>query len=456
MSNQKSTDMWMTIFLHYLRLGLSRFAGHCKVAAVAQFSSVGNEFLVYDPDELLKTDADLPILAEFDSVQVFKTRGVIVTHGTNNFDPLSLRIFALPPRNCDALLPIKTWLEFGTNLMFTSFRMSLVARQSVRLSMEQLQHFAPMVLSHLVFEKLGIPAEERLFPVSGALDAIGRISRTIEEGHSPKGRILIPLRAEECELLFREPIPLLDSKHVGKLLALTKAEGMLVSDGNNVIGLSRKITEHYLLAHFSRGGAFIFCGDELFCHIVGGEFRSRHKDHRSVIEEITSGDARLKTAAKLAGEIAFRAAESGFGCTLVMDPREKPSEITGHKLISSATLEHFELVCGMASVDGAIQIDAKGHITSFGCLLDGQTVGEHEVRSRGARYNSALRFSARKENHEICVVVVSADGPMTVFYQGKEQYSDPWAQPVFSTEPPSEPWAGETVKNESAAAKSST
>jgi hypothetical protein len=49
--------------------------------------------------------------------------------------------------------------------------------------------------------------------------------------------------------------------------------------------------------------------------------------------------------------------------------------------------------------------------------LDGRALTE-ENRARGARYNSALRFSA--EHPRLMVVVVSADHPVSLICEGVE------------------------------------
>ena len=68
-------------------------------------------------------------------------------------------------------------------------------------------------------------------------------------------------------------------------------------------------------------------------------------------------------------------------------------------------------------MDGALHIGSDLHLHNFACLLDGRTI-EGEDRSRGARYNSALRFTAEHQN--IFVVVVSVDRPVSIIQEGIE------------------------------------
>ena len=59
--------------------------------------------------------------------------------------------------------------------------------------------------------------------------------------------------------------------------------------------------------------------------------------------------------------------------------------------------------------------DLKLH--AFACLLDGRSI-PGEDRARGARFNSALRFTAEHQN--LIVVVVSADRPVSTIQEGIE------------------------------------
>jgi hypothetical protein len=68
-------------------------------------------------------------------------------------------------------------------------------------------------------------------------------------------------------------------------------------------------------------------------------------------------------------------------------------------------------------VDGALHIGADLHLHAFACLLDGLSV-PGEDRSRGARFNSALRFTAMHK--DLIVVVVSSDRPVSVMHGGAE------------------------------------
>ena len=97
---------------------------------------------------------------------------------------------------------------------------------------------------------------------------------------------------------------------------------------------------------------------------------------------------------------------------------EIPANLSGQKVESPINLDtprFLDLACSLAKVDGALHLSRDCKLQNFACLLDGNTI-PGEDRSRGARYNSALRFTA--ENPNFIVVVVSSDRPVSVIQKG--------------------------------------
>ena len=69
------------------------------------------------------------------------------------------------------------------------------------------------------------------------------------------------------------------------------------------------------------------------------------------------------------------------------------------------------------------------YLHGFACLLDGRSV-EGEDRARGARFNSALRFTAEHEN--LLVIVVSEDRPVSIIKDGVEITAKSYWDPMSS------------------------
>ena len=97
-----------------------------------------------------------------------------------------------------------------------------------------------------------------------------------------------------------------------------------------------------------------------------------------------------------------------------------PLSISGQRLAQPIDLQQahsLDLAKSLSKVDGALHIGRDVRLHGFACLLDGRSI-PGEDRARGARFNSALRFTAERKN--IIVVVVSADRPFSVIQEGIE------------------------------------
>ena len=123
---------------------------------------------------------------------------------------------------------------------------------------------------------------------------------------------------------------------------------------------------------------------------------------------------------KIICSIVHHAEGQKFGCTLIIDLNKKIEKIAGQKLLPALDLRedcHLSLARSLAKVDGALHLGQDLKLHAFACLLDGRTI-PGEDRARGARFNSALRFTYEHKN--LLVVVVSSDRPISVIQEGVE------------------------------------
>jgi hypothetical protein len=94
---------------------------------------------------------------------------------------------------------------------------------------------------------------------------------------------------------------------------------------------------------------------------------------------------------------------------------------------------NIDLACSLTKIDGALHITSDLFINGFGCLLDGKATN-WENMARGARYNSAIRFST--ENKNMIIVVVSSDRPVSIIYCGLEINAfSSWEPPIYENFP---------------------
>lgn len=285
--------------------------------------------------------------------------------------------------------------------------------------------------------QLGWDSQLRIFPI---LDAVLGILRTREERAPAQGDLVFVERRSLPKVAFLarfpdDEHPLLDNfKHVRKLLlAVENSERKLVSDGTGIVGVAvGPLPEFHLLAEFHGSHGFIQIPGETICSFSDGSFKSSTRRAKLVQVEEALLEAELNSSDgselfKIITSLVHNAEQMGFGCTLVVDLDPEPVRISGQKLASPLDLRqnpNLELAKSLSRVDGALHIGRDLYLHGFASLLDGRSIAG-EDRSRGARYNSALRFTAEHPN--LMVVVVSSDRPVSVIQEGAEISAQcPW------------------------------
>jgi hypothetical protein len=326
--------------------------------------------------------------------------------------------------------PTERWLEHAAWLLshdFTSDNKFCTGTSGYVLREYATHAVRDYIVDEMNF-MMGLDTQLRVYPI---LDAVLGISRTREEGSWPQGTLVLvePRSLEDINFLARFPVleqPTLDNfKHIGKLLrTVENSDRKLISDGQNIVGIATgEMPKYRIIAEFRGQHGFLCLNGEKVCSFSAGSFHSTTFRAKMVQMEEALLESRLDTDCvhklfKIATKIVHNAEKEKYGCTLVIDLNERPIFISGHHLREPLDLTHEELL-GMAKdlakVDGALHIGADLHLHGFACLLDGRTVAG-EDRSRGARYNSALRFTS--ENPNLMVIVVSMDRPVSIIQEG--------------------------------------
>ncbi|WP_240194700.1 DNA integrity scanning protein DisA nucleotide-binding domain protein [Desulfobulbus rhabdoformis] len=275
---------------------------------------------------------------------------------------------------------------------------------------------------------LGWDSPVRVYPV---LDAVLMISETREEGSWPEGRLLVvdPCMLDQLDFMvkFQEGArpQLINYKHVRKLLlTVEQAERHLVTDGRSIIGIcGEKLPDFSLCADFRGRHGFLKVNRNKVCSFADGRFSSISYQAKLVqLEELlleTDLD-RMNSyfLFKIVVSLVHHSQQRKHGCTVVLDLNPDPVPISGQNLSPPLDLQKpymLKMAKSLAKVDGALHIGADMHLHGFACLLDGRSFPGEDL-ARGARYNSALRFTAEHPN--IIVVVVSSDRPVSVIHQG--------------------------------------
>ncbi len=277
---------------------------------------------------------------------------------------------------------------------------------------------------------LGWDTRLRIYPI---LDAILELSRTREEGAWPRGELVFVEPQALAKLRFlahfspSEQPTMENIKHVRKLLAAVEQSNLkLVSDGRCVAGIvADRLPDFNLTADFRGGHGFLRVVNDRVCSFADGSYQSRTRRANLVHLEEALLESKLDpetghTLFKCISALVHQAEDQKHGATLVIDLNATPVAISGQCFDRPLDLRDpviLDLAKSLFRVDGALHIGADMHLHGFACLLDGRAIVS-ENRARGARYNSALRFTA--EHAHIIVVVVSSDRPVSIIHSGVE------------------------------------
>lgn len=284
---------------------------------------------------------------------------------------------------------------------------------------------------HIQKEILHLTSKEFKLDLYGILDAILEISKTREEGAWPYGELVFvePKLIKSVNFLasfVSSELPQLShAKHVRKLLLTVQGTNhKLISDGFNIFGIScADLPGIHLIADYRGRYGYLNINGDHICSFADGRYRSSSFKAKlyEVEEALLDYDLRVETRDNLfhiISSLVHHAQSMKHGCTFILDLNEVPAKISGQLLQKPLDLKNpelLELAGALSRVDGALHICRDQKLHSFACLLDGHTI-EGEDRARGARYNSALRFTS--ENLNTIVVVVSSDRPVSVIHHG--------------------------------------
>jgi hypothetical protein len=436
-----------------LREGLSHFSGPSTTAVI--FNLPGQPHLsIHDPDSLLRghelkinnfyfvgiaADRGLRVLPEYNGsskcyssitkVPRFQLDGLLSFGGSSATVPYQMWFTEHHP-DLSSTGPTERWLEHAV-LRF-SHDMANDAELYTGISGSFLREYSTHAIhDHIKRETLKITGKSSILDVYPILDAILEISKTREERAWPSGELVFidPRDMEKVAFLVRfvsSELPRLDHyKHVRKLLQTVEdTDHKLISDGSNILGISyARLPDYSLTADFHRGYGYVRLNRDPVCSFSDGRFKSSSLKAKlfEVEEALLDYDLDMETRDCLfhiVSTLVHSAQSRKHGCAFVLDLNPKPLRISGQLLNTPLDLnqeESLEFGCALSRVDGALHIFRDQRLLGFACLLDGHTIAG-EDRARGARYNSALRFTA--ENPKTVVVVVSSDRPVSVIQQG--------------------------------------
>lgn len=434
-----------------LREGLSRFSGKSRSAVIFTVAS-DDELQICDPQNLLQghepkikdiyinnldwrgdsySRYDPKLFNFIDPVDNLKLDGLVSYGGRSGAVYYQMWFTEHHPDMC-SIGPTERWLEHAV-LRFSHD----IANESVLytgISGSFLKEYTTHAVRDFIVDcvnlRLGIDSHIRIYQV---LESVLGISKTPEEGAVPHGEMVFvePRLIDQLNFIARfrpEQQPQLNHhKHIRKLLLSVEGSNhKLVSNGSRILGVcDSNLPPFCLIADFQGKLGFLRFNTELICSFEDGSFSSStHRAKLFEVEEILL-DYPLDTSSRnnlfqVVASLVHNAETNGFGCTLVVDLEEEYCSLSGQLLdppIDLQQADRLALAAGLSKTDGGLHIRKDIHLHGFACLLDGLSI-PGEDRARGARYNSALRFTAIRQN--TIIVVVSSDRPVSVIYRGTE------------------------------------
>ena len=265
------------------------------------------------------------------------------------------------------------------------------------------------------------PAATKLFATCNTISSLRY------EGAEGVGKMLLARRghpnlAEVFALTC--PTPLTDYRAVRKLLEMTTPDVSLLSDGENVYALGKQIglydatREDLFVISFVTHYAWEFQhgGQILMRAHYGQPSLPRARLNRTKFRRDLKRTFQLTDATKVEKlwDVVLEASRQKAG-TLLVITTEALAEADRLKL-QCTLIEPVPLTPLITrlvtAIDGAVLLDPEAYCYSIGVILDGKASG-HGTSTRGARYNSAIRY-VDSSPYPCLAIVVSEDGLVDV------------------------------------------
>jgi len=249
------------------------------------------------------------------------------------------------------------------------------------------------------------------------------------EGNVGLGQIIIaPLNHENIKLTLKlkNPIKITEYRKVRKFLELSTFDSSIVSDSAFIYGLGElrgnynpkeesifqiKFTSHYKWSVFHDS-------NELLVVEYKEPYLSKPRVQRKEFETILTGKFQSITQDQQANlwDLTTAATKQRHGTMIVVSQNAiEESQRLGKQCFPINPIQTTkEMVLQISSIDGAMLFDIDGNCHAIGVILDGLAT-EKGDSSRGARYNSAVRYLEHfGETIPTVLIIISEDGMINI------------------------------------------
>lgn len=242
------------------------------------------------------------------------------------------------------------------------------------------------------------------FCTTDLFEHLNRLSQSRYEGSTAVGRIVLAATDDpnvEYVLRLKEPVALAQTRWARKLLQMATGETALIAEYGEISGLGRVSdvsAPPFSINFFDHHQWDLRRGDQVLMRCRFGEARlpqepigrERFVDNmRRVFAGIDEPSiARFLKVLDLLTQLRH-----GSSMVIAHDADDEAARLSNQGTVIAPVPLSRELLERATAIDGTILADPQGVCHAIGVILDGQAVDE-STPSRGARYNSALRYVA--------------------------------------------------------------
>ena len=222
----------------------------------------------------------------------------------------------------------------------------------------------------------------------------------------------------KVQVHLAEPVPLEEHRTVRKLVQITDRDLFLVSDGRVVSGFgsllpNTRVEDLAYSVNFVRHHTWeLLHGGKPVMRVKSGVpgLPLRPLQREAFAASLATALPGANPSVSRLWLLVEAATKQSHGTTLVVSAAaaDEARRLGAQGVPLLPVQANAGLINRITSIDGAVLLDPDGMCHAIGIILDGH-VAAGGTRSRGARYNSAVRY-AEEHPGECLVVVVSEDG----------------------------------------------
>ena len=261
---------------------------------------------------------------------------------------------------------------------------------------------------------------------SDLFDGLNRVATTRYERRVGVGSLLLAdARSGHIDrsVTLRAPVPVSETRTLRKLLETSSRHGeSLLTDGSLVYGLGRQRADYpgtsesvFQVLVIGDGTWELHHADVSLATVQFGAPRLPEQRLRRERLDDVAGRVFRECDSDALWALATAAADAEHGTMLVISVHaaEEAARLGSQALTIEPTRFDGDLVRQVTGIDGAVLVDPSGCCHAIGVILDG-TATEAGDRSRGARYNSAVKYLASARETPTVILLVSEDGMLNL------------------------------------------